>query len=85
MKRTCGNCEQTDGNVYTSNPPQVRCNLTNDYHFMNDECTVECVPIVRCKDCKYYVSDGGALVLCGLLGRLYFADTDFCSYGEKKQ
>lgn len=34
----CGECKKTDGLVYTSYPPKVRCCLTGNFHFMNDEC-----------------------------------------------
>ena len=39
---TCGNCPNTDGLCYTSLPPQVRCNITGEYHYYGDEC--------NCKD-----------------------------------
>ena len=34
----CGECKKTDGLVYTSYPPKIRCRLTGNFHFMNDEC-----------------------------------------------
>lgn len=34
----CGNCSKTDGCVYTSYPPKVRCTITGDYYFMDDTC-----------------------------------------------
>ena len=34
----CGNCEHTDGLVYTSLPPQVMCELTGEFHYMGDSC-----------------------------------------------
>ena len=39
--------------------------------------------IVRCKDCKRYVSDGGALIVCDITG-VPTADMDFCSFAERK-
>ena len=50
--KTCGNCEHNDGVLYTSNPPKVKCTITNEYHYNNDICTLDFVPVVRCKDCK---------------------------------
>ena len=50
--------------------------------------TVDAVPVVRCKDCKYAyinsfaVSSGEAL--CTLSGKPMQQD-DFCSYGEPKE
>lgn len=38
--------------------------------------------IVRCKDCKHYESDGGALMRCAVSG-ITVNDEDYCSYGER--
>lgn len=40
----CGNCVYTDGCVYTSLPPQVKCIITGEFHYYNDEC--------NCKDIR---------------------------------
>ena len=45
-----------------------------DYHYEE---------IVRCKDCKHYESDGGALMQCEV-SNMIVTDTDFCSYGKRK-
>lgn len=37
----CGSCPHTDGNCYTSSPPQVKCTLTDKFHYYNDDCDVE--------------------------------------------
>ena len=37
----CGGCSFTDGMCYTSNPPKVRCTLTGNYHYYEDECDCE--------------------------------------------
>ena len=37
----CGNCECTDGCCYTSMPPQVKCIITNEFHYYDDECNCE--------------------------------------------
>lgn len=40
--------------------------------------------VVRCKDCKRYESDGGALMICTLNDMI--ADDDcFCWWGERKE
>lgn len=36
--RRCGNCDKTDGLVYTSNPPMRKCTITGKFHFYNDVC-----------------------------------------------
>lgn len=44
-----------------------------------DSCTVDTVPVVRCKDCKYRNGmPGQPNILCGQM-----KDDDYCSYGEK--
>lgn len=41
--------------------------------------TVDAVPVVRCKDCKYrYGEPGQPNILCENM-----KDDDFCSYGER--
>ena len=38
---TCGICKYTDGCCYTSLPPKVRCNITGEFHYYDDECNCE--------------------------------------------
>ena len=46
--------------------------------------TVDAVPVVRCKDCKYYKPDEYKCG-CDFAGGLpYVKAGDFCSYGERK-
>ena len=40
------------------------------------------IDIVRCKDCKYWVSDGGALMICDIHKDPTVPD-HYCSYGEE--
>ena len=40
------------------------------------------IEIVRCKDCKYWVSDGGALMICDIHKDPTVPD-HYCSYGEE--
>lgn len=42
------------------------------------------VEVILCKDCDYWVSDGGAMMMCALTQALCNED-DFCSYGEWKK
>ena len=39
--------------------------------------------IVRCKDCKWYESDGGALMTCALTD-MFVDDNCYCWWGERK-
>lgn len=44
-KMICQFCEHTDGCEYTSIPPQIKCTITNKFHYYNDECDVEWTPV----------------------------------------
>lgn len=50
-----------------------------------DACpTVDAVPVVRCKDCKYYKPDEFECG-CDFAGGLpYVKADDFCSYGQRR-
>lgn len=51
------------------------------------EPTVDAVPVVRCKDCKEYISRWNGDYICGRIGS-YYGNTkpdDFCSYGERSE
>lgn len=51
---------------------------------MLEEEAVDAVPVVRCKDCKYYYECG--VNFCDRLGMDCPGDSDFfCSYGERKE
>ena len=41
------------------------------------------IEIVRCKDCKYWVSDGGALMICDI-HKDPTVPNHYCSYGEEE-
>lgn len=41
------------------------------------------IDIVSCKECKYWVSDGGALMICDIHKDPTVPD-HFCSYGERE-
>ena len=55
--------------------------------------TIDAVPVVRCKDCKYYrygkhftdIKFCQRLPYYAAEGGLDTADDDFCSYGERKE
>lgn len=55
---------------------------------INNAPTIDAVPVVRCKDCKWFTMDntGGTYcnhLTCGLFNG-YEPDA-FCSYGERKE
>ena len=37
----CGGCPYTDGMVYTSLPPKVKCTITGEFHYYEDSCNCE--------------------------------------------
>lgn len=55
--------------------------------FLRDCSTVDAIPVVRCKDCKYGDYDSkpdGAMVCLRTKDGFWRKETDFCSYGERK-
>lgn len=54
--------------------------------FVNVQPTIDAVPVVRCKDCKYYVNYCGEkccdIFLDGKEEPYQTKPTDFCSFGE---
>ena len=43
--------------------------------------TVDAVPVVRCRECKYRSKDG-----CHIIdANIWMDDDDFCSHGERKE
>lgn len=89
--RVCGNCDYNDGCTYTSLPPQYKCTLTGEFHFGNEPCDVDFVPVIRCKDCKHrktYVCPLYESELneweCDFKYYDHTEDDGYCYKGEKK-
>lgn len=54
---------------------------------LDDTPTVEAEPVVRCKDCKHGDYDSkpdGVMVCLRTKDGFWWKETDFCSYGERK-
>ena len=51
---------------------------------IDDVPTIDAVPVIRCKDCKY--NDAQQWVACTLIPQMFgkTADNNFCSYAEPK-
>ena len=48
---------------------------------LHSEKTIDAVPVVRCRDCKYRSKDG-----CPIIdANIWMDDDDFCSHGERKE
>ena len=54
------------------------------FHEIDDAPTIDAIEVVRCKDCIHYESDGGAFMVCRI-DDMVVDDTDYCSYGERKE
>ena len=49
--------------------------------FIDDQPTIDAVPVVRCRECKFRDgTPGQPNIQCGNMH-----DDDFCSYGERKE
>ena len=49
--------------------------------------TVDAVPVVRCRDCEYFVNaavNANGFLICGV-SDMDITPEDFCSYGERKE
>lgn len=48
--------------------------------------TIDAVPVVRCKDCKYrFKNNGHSKAGCPIIdANIWMDDDDFCSHGERK-
>ena len=60
--------------------------LVDVVDFLNDMPTVDAVPVVRCKDCKYrFKNNGHSRDGCPIIdANIWMDGDDFCSYGERK-
>lgn len=84
----CYECKWLDRSVVlTSNPPQYGCTLGFGSHYADHECEYDFMPIVRCKDCKYWQDNNGGYPHeeCRWGKEETPDETDFCSYGERKE
>ena len=55
--------------------------------WLNNAPTIDAVPVVRCRDCKYYeIHKPKVLENCERKGYIIpMKPDDFCSYGERKE
>lgn len=47
--RTCGGCEFTDGMIYASYPPKLKCIFTNEFHDGSHVCPFKFAPVIEGK------------------------------------
>lgn len=77
----CSRCDKTDGLVYTSVPPKLRCTITGKFHVGTDDCDVEFVPVVRCGQCHHYRPHDG---WCSVWGSHIASEDYYCADGFPK-
>ena len=76
---TCKDCEHYRGWRCTDTIWSDVCNA------IIDAPTVDAVPVVRCRDCKYYVPDGDGDPHGGCtMTYSYMSEDGYCSDGERK-
>ena len=67
---------------------KIRMGLEIAIADLEDMPTVDAVPVVRCKECKYSFrltdQDGNRKLLCTEIGKRGLAEDDFCSYGKRR-
>ena len=63
--------------VFPSSELRHTCDITD----VENAPTIDAVPVVRCKDCKFYTEDEKWCRRLGLCGA--FNENDFCSHGER--
>lgn len=75
----CSKCQY--GGKHLDAPPCNTCPAYPKGGEIDNEPTVDAVPVVRCKDCKYHSGriPGQPNIIC-----FQMHDDDFCSYGEPK-
>ena len=57
--------------------------VTQDYA---SDTTIEAVPVIRCKDCKYNSNTEGNYVLCDIIPQMFgkTPDDNYCSWAVRK-
>jgi hypothetical protein len=61
--------------------------VENIVMMINQADTVDAVPVVRCRDCEYFVNaavNANGFLICGV-SDMDITPEDFCSYGERKE
>lgn len=82
----CGQCDKTTGVIFNPLPAKVKCSIDNQLHEMSEQCKIEFVPIVRCKDC-YWGKDTGGNIECWTdlnAPPEYHGYDWFCPNGERR-
>lgn len=62
----------------------LKCNEHLNHGPISIDLGPDVVPVVRCRDCRYYNSEGPGVGRCGQ-GGPGREDDDFCSRGERRR
>lgn len=46
--------------------------------------TIDAVPVVRCRDCKWHEDEEPGLVWCSYIVESWMVEEDYCSMGERE-
>lgn len=59
--------------------------VENIVMMINKADTVDAVPVVRCRECRYYAASGATTSFCIHPGGMQFtSDSDYCSRGQRR-
>lgn len=59
--------------------------VENIVTMINKADTVDAVPVVRCRECRYYAASGATTSFCIHPGGMKFtSDSDYCSRGQRR-
>lgn len=61
----------------------IRCGVRLARNIVEDEPTIDAVPVIRCKDCKWYYRGGATCMF--LDGANGMCGDDFCGKAERKE
>lgn len=88
--RTCGGCEFTDGMIYPTYPPKLKCTFTNEFHDGNYVCPFKFAPVIEGKwnqidtwatKAKYQCSVCGRTIMSAV--RVNMEKYPYCHCGAK--
>lgn len=81
MSDSISRCELFNRLATIPAPPEAN-EFKAEVYKVIQEMETETADIILCKDCKYWVSDGGALMICDI-HKDPTVHEHFCSYGGK--
>lgn len=97
FERICSDCDKRKGVksgkyriIYNvGDAPCRACEIDDMKGYLDDAPTIDAVPVVRCKDCKYYMDSNEKCELVDTRLRFYstnkrWTNESYCSWGERK-